>query len=806
MRLLPTIRRTRLIEEISDGAVRAVKLIAPAGYGKTTLVSSALEMERAYALVDLDGVTSSIDVFRRLIVAIAPFQVDRTRRDAPDMIVALGDDERAWEGLVGDFLSEVPQSFVLVLDNAEALHDEENRQTAIERTITRLPAGARIVVCSRQNVVRFGRFSGPDRTRVLSARDLRFSTSEIRDLFGSLQLARGELEAIERFTQGWPIVVMMLFALARRGRLGAYLREHDDEADLYAYLATEVFATLPANLARFLEALAAVPDASRDDLALLFPDDDVPHAIRRLASETPFVSRVESRITLHPAMREMIAGSIDVDTYRGRLFELVSRRDGGARAAELALLRNQPLDAARVLVRHGSPARPWSPGYAEIISKLPESVYVEYPALWGAAYAYRTPHDMDAAIATGERLLATIAPDMPGQNRIDLMSAVITLLVDRGELSRAQEITDSFASHPGLRGDGRTLILRSYFSAVISGTRGDPIDVPGYLADFASLYPAAPPQQAFRDAIVLASHYRVLGEAARDRATVERGVEVARGTNSSYVICTSMAYAAMSAWFWGEDVLFERYIDELDKAVTPSLNREFRLFIDCARGRGNSGGPGAERRVMRAYGYAIGATRAREPSVRRLLGESALVAAVESSNRFCQVIAHVVLAGLDPDGRSLHLDRADELASSMRATALAAALKAMRAGRADGTMLEALVRDIAPMDEVRESNGLAVDFRDGNVRVGSDLISLSRRERELLAFLARSDGAVGARTAAAAIWPERSPAQALVSLRVTVSRIRKRVGSVGVIVATKDGYAVDVRHGNEENTSNGTAC
>ena len=790
MALLPTIRRSQLLEEISDSSLRVIKLIAPAGYGKTTLVACLFDDLRTAARVDLEHAGTPSEICRRVITALAPFQSHLIREDLPDRLLGLAYDQASLEALAAAFLNALPAAFVLNFDNAEAMHSDRAMQAVIERLVPALPADARLIICSRQNVLRLGRFAGPDRTRMLSARELRLTVDEIREIFSRLNVSRGDLDAIERFTQGWPIVVMMLFALARRGRLQAYLTDQDDVSDLYGYLASEVYATLPAITTRVLEALTAVPDASIDELGLLFPNGDVAQSIANLQTDTPFVTVGDGAIALHPAMREMIAGQIDSDAYRSRFFERLSAIGNGARAAQIAMLRDRPLDAARVLDDHRAPAGFWTPDQVDILCTLPEHVFVTYPQLWGSAMHFRASHDATATIVTGQRLLAEIAEDAPAETRIDLMSAVVQMLANRGHLVDAQQLTGRFLTHPALVGNALAATLHAFFTAIIAFYRGDPLDVARFQDEFSPLFLTSPVQQSLRDTVILASHYRLHGDYALERAAIERGVEIGRATKFHVSMAIVATYAAMSAWFWGDLQLFERYVAELETSLAPSLANGFGHFIDCARGRGATARAGSEKMDMRTYAWAIAATAARSPADRVAFAHNALVAAEQSGQRFSEILACAILAHAEPDRAEELLTRAERLAVATESGELIRGLRALRAGDATGTMFDSLFTRLRSNGQAVTSDAFTIDIGTGSVRSEHEALALSPRERELVLYLARQPGVVDGKAIARALWPESDAERALLSLRVTINRLRKRAGAAAVIVATAGGYSL----------------
>src|SRR5215208_690650 len=80
-------------------------------------------------------------------------------------------------------------------------------------------------------------------------------------------------------------------------------------------------------------------------------------------------------------------------------------------------------------------------------------------------------------------------------------------------------------------------------------------------------------------------------------------------------------------------------------------------------------------------------------------------------------------------------------------------------------------------------------------RVNGDMCRLpAGKQRALLALLAvRAPHPVSAESAAEALWPRAAPAEAIRSLQVTVSRLRRSLGAAGSAVETvASGYRLAV--------------
>jgi DNA-binding winged helix-turn-helix (wHTH) protein len=76
----------------------------------------------------------------------------------------------------------------------------------------------------------------------------------------------------------------------------------------------------------------------------------------------------------------------------------------------------------------------------------------------------------------------------------------------------------------------------------------------------------------------------------------------------------------------------------------------------------------------------------------------------------------------------------------------------------------------------------------GAVKINDAEIALSNREYELLFFLALHQGVASTDLLSESLWPESDADRARTSLKVTISRLRLRLGDASLIRATKNGY------------------
>ena len=256
------VARPRLIDEINRGLNRPLTLVtAPAGYGKTILVSSWLNScERPSAWLSLDETTNDLGVFLAYFVAaiqtVFPGALQRTQTLLTAVSLPPLD---ALAGSLINELDELERDFVMVLEDYHTIHKQE-----IHDLLTALlqpPA-------KHMHLVLITRKDPPLSQSALLARnqmteirlsDLRFSADEtatfMQNALGS-PLPDEAIATLAEKTEGW-ITSLRLAALALRYSPDAHsriaeLRALERNRNLTDYLMSEVLAQTPPAIADFL--------------------------------------------------------------------------------------------------------------------------------------------------------------------------------------------------------------------------------------------------------------------------------------------------------------------------------------------------------------------------------------------------------------------------------------------------------------------------------------------------------------------------------------------------------------------------
>ena len=289
--------RPRLVERLEEGLARGCRLTlisAPAGFGKTTLVTGWLaESGRPAAWLSLDK--GDGDPARFLSYLIAALQrVDPAIGHAAQTM-SQAPRPPPPEALLTALLNDVaatPQPFVLVLDDLHLIHDARPASTQIHQQLAFLldhlplpPTGGihTVIVTRKDPLLPLARWRARGELVEIRQADLQFTAQEAADFLlrvMRLDLSPADVAALHRRTEGW-IAGLQLAALALQGTAlqgdlvlpgaalqgtalpGASRQGRDDlhplvesfagsQRYILDYLIEEVFQRQPAKTQRFL--------------------------------------------------------------------------------------------------------------------------------------------------------------------------------------------------------------------------------------------------------------------------------------------------------------------------------------------------------------------------------------------------------------------------------------------------------------------------------------------------------------------------------------------------------------------------
>ncbi len=260
------VARPRLIERLNEGLRGKLILIsAPAGFGKTTLVSEWIA-SCTYPIAWLSLDKSDQDPAHFLTYLVAALQRIAAHIGKGVLAVLESPQPPPVEMLLTVLLNELTSlsdDFVLILDDYHAI-DAKPIDTALAFLLEHLPPQMHVVIATREDPdLPIARLRARSQLTELRAGDLRFTPAEAAEFLSQvmdLALSAEHITALETRTEGW-IAGLQLAALALQGTIS--MRGEQNTAHFIQsftgshyfvldYLMEEVLQRQPENIQTFL--------------------------------------------------------------------------------------------------------------------------------------------------------------------------------------------------------------------------------------------------------------------------------------------------------------------------------------------------------------------------------------------------------------------------------------------------------------------------------------------------------------------------------------------------------------------------
>ena len=204
-----TVWRSAAIDRLMrDDGGPVVSVVAPAGYGKTTLLSQWAERDgRAFAWVSVDDADND----PKILLAYIAEALDAIEPVGERVFDALASPASSVPGSVvprlGSAFSAMSTPVVLVLDDVHLLQNTEG-QAALSVLADHVPAGSRLALAGRTAPpLRVARLRAEGRITEIGPGDLSLTCEEATSLLRNvdLALAADEVAELHRRTEGWPV-------------------------------------------------------------------------------------------------------------------------------------------------------------------------------------------------------------------------------------------------------------------------------------------------------------------------------------------------------------------------------------------------------------------------------------------------------------------------------------------------------------------------------------------------------------------------------------------------------------------------
>jgi LuxR family transcriptional regulator, maltose regulon positive regulatory protein len=249
-----SVPRTALVNRLrAAGAFPLVLFTAPAGYGKTTLLSQwAARDARPFAWVSVDERDDDPFVLLKHIAAA----IDRIEPLGANVTAVLDRPDRpVWDAIVPRLTAELSSRtapFVIVLDGADALESTDSTE-AIGILIENLPPGSMIALAGRalpRMPIAALRVEGP--LLEIGPYELAFSRRETELLLrgSGVELDENEIAGLLQRTEGWAAGLRLATLASLQDAEAAGLA--GDDRYIADYLRSEYLSRLEPRILRFL--------------------------------------------------------------------------------------------------------------------------------------------------------------------------------------------------------------------------------------------------------------------------------------------------------------------------------------------------------------------------------------------------------------------------------------------------------------------------------------------------------------------------------------------------------------------------
>jgi LuxR family maltose regulon positive regulatory protein len=249
-----------LIEQLNDGLHRKLTLIsAPAGFGKTTLVSEWVVCGKCpVAWLSLDKEDSDPRRFLSyLVAALQTVQTD-VGKEIQEMLQT--SQSPPGESILISLLNEIattPEDLCLVLDDYHVI-ESQPIDHALDFLLERSPPQFHLIITTREDPsLPLARLRARGQLNEIRVSDLRFTHSEAADFLKhmmGLELSEANIAALETRTEGW-VAGLQLAAISMQGQkdpasfIESFTGSHHFVLD---YLVEEVLLQQPENIQTFL--------------------------------------------------------------------------------------------------------------------------------------------------------------------------------------------------------------------------------------------------------------------------------------------------------------------------------------------------------------------------------------------------------------------------------------------------------------------------------------------------------------------------------------------------------------------------
>ncbi len=777
----------RLVSRVAAAGPRSIVLCAPAGYRKR-------EFLRAYAgsratLLNCE-LSPDRDASATILDALVHPDARRADYSAADRLArgAESSDASSRESLRREWPLERETEVFDLCDREGSLATRSGLDLCQE-LVASCPAHRTLALRIRTPLppALAHAIAGP-RTVVLDSSDLALTEREVAELATKAAVPIEYAETAARLTGGWPLAMRLFVPLLDRERdeMLKAVRAVPAEAVL-TFALHRTIAAVSDDLRAALAVTVLLRQANHDDLIRVLGNrcDD---AVFATLAALPFVHCNGGYASVHHVAAQVLRARFRpvVVAAFDRTLSVLSGDGSYVEAARVALDAGEPVRAAAII----DAAPPYTAApvpiaeYERIIERIDRDLITRFPNLWIATIPYRS-FSVDTAtyLREAETVYYCLTASAPADQRAAVLMLLASAYINLGRGREAYELLEDaltgFASRPARP---RAALLN--FSAALRGIEGR-FSLARSLAEEA----ASIAHDAFGESqalLYLEAHeaaYR--GKQSRVVVIMDELVRRRGRDGLPLYIAYAAASGAIFSWVNGDEESFLRYIGAMEDAITPGLEAGLSPIVDSARGRtlrtAHEGQWPALAAMAQLYEIANADTDAHALEAAR----SAAANADVRGDPWVQILAHAAIFTLDHAARASEAQILREVVKPIESLELHAAVDSLVRNDNAG-ILENYVSRRVRRDRERRAPRITVELVAGRVHKDGATVRLTDKEFELVALLAANHGSLSRDRVGEALWDHLDPDEWRNNYKVTVHRIRNKLG-MHEAIATEDG-------------------
>jgi LuxR family transcriptional regulator, maltose regulon positive regulatory protein len=365
-----TVARSSLVERLANGDPhRIVSVVAPPGYGKTTLLSQWAERSsQTFSWVSL----AEPDNDPKILLTYVAEALDAVEPIGGRVFDALASPASSVPGSVvprlGSAFSSMTSPVVLVLDDVHVLHDRECR-AALSALADHVPEGSSLVLAGRaEPPLRIPRLRAEGQLLEIGPAQLSLTREEASALLANagVVLDEDEVAELHRRTEGWPVGLYLAALYLREGGLveGAAVSFSGDDRFVSDYVESEFLARISQRQRVFLTRTAVLERMSGPLCEAVLSMPGAAATLADLAGSNMLLVPLDRRgewYRYHHLFRDMLLAQLHrhepalMPVLRRRAARWCLRSDLPDEALEYSMAAGDVRTAARLVEKLGVP-------------------------------------------------------------------------------------------------------------------------------------------------------------------------------------------------------------------------------------------------------------------------------------------------------------------------------------------------------------------------------------------------------------------------------------------------------------------